>query len=97
VEERELVQRLTETESRSKSNCHRLDRLESKVEEQDEMISCMKVFSVKLENTAETVGEIKADVKKLTSANGKKWEKLIDLLLAAVVGAFLAWAFSALK
>ena len=90
----EHEQRLTEVEERSKSNMHRIDDLEKRQDNLDELVSTVKVLAVREENVESNVKEIKSDVKSLTSKPGKRWDDMIDkiimLLVAAVVGAILA-------
>ena len=87
-------QRLTEVEERSKTNAHRIDDLERRQDDLDELVSTVKVLAVREENVESDVKEIKSDVKSLTSKPGKRWndmmDKIIMLLVAAVVGAILA-------
>lgn len=90
----EHEQRLTEVEERSKSNMHRIDDLEKRQDNLDELVSTVKVLAVREENVESNVKEIKSDVKSLTSKPGKRWDDMIDkiimLLVAAVVGFILA-------
>ena len=39
----------------------------------------------------EDIGEIKANVRSLTAVPSKRWEKVVELMIATVVGAFMAW------
>lgn len=90
----EHEQRLTEVEERSKSNMHRIDDLEKRQDNLDELVSTVKVLAVREENVESNVKEIKSDVKSLTSKPAKRWDDMVDkitmLLVAAVVGFILA-------
>lgn len=83
--EKELEHRLTIVEDRTKSNQHRLDDLEKRQDNLEELTSTVKVLAVREENVENDVREIKDDVKSLTSKPGKKWDKLVELLIAALV------------
>ena len=87
-------QRLTEVEARSKSNAHRLDAMEKRQNNLDELVGTVKALAVREENMENDVKEIKSDVKELTGKPGKRWEaiveKTIGLLVAAIVGFLLA-------
>lgn len=85
MQDKEFEHRLTEVEGRSKSNQHRLDRVEEKQDELGELVSSVKVLAEREQNVENDVKEIKDDVKSLTSKPGKKWDKLGELLLAAIV------------
>lgn len=86
--------RLTEVEARSKSNSHRLDDLEKRQDNLDELVGTVKVLAVREENVENDVKEIKSDVKSLASKPGQRWENLITqiitIIVAAVAGFILA-------
>lgn len=90
----EHEKRLTEVEERSKSNSHRIDTLEKRQDDLDELVGTVKVLAVREENVESDVKEIKSDVKSLTGKSGKMWdaivEKIIFIIVAAVVGYILA-------
>ena len=90
----EHEKRLTEIEERSKSNSHRIDLLEKRQDNLDELVGTVKVLAVREENVETDVKEIKSDVKSLTGKSGKLWdgmvEKIIMLVVAAVIGFVLA-------
>ena len=90
----EHEKRLTEIEERSKSNSHRIDLLEKRQDNLDELVGTVKVLAVREENGETDVKEIKSDVKSLTGKSGKLWdgmvEKIIMLVVAAVIGFILA-------
>ena len=86
--------RLTEVEERAKSNSHRLDEVEKRQDDLDELVSTVKVLAVREENVETDVKEIKSDVKSLTNKPAQRWdnmvEKVIWAVVAAVVGFMLA-------
>ena len=90
----EHEKRLTEVEERSKSNQHRLDDLEKRQDNFDNLISSVRVLADREERVESDVKEIKDDVKTLTSKPAKRWDNVIDkiimTLVAAVVGFVLA-------
>lgn len=90
----EHEKRLTQVEERAKSNSKRLNEVEKRQDNLDELIGTVKVLAVREENVESDVKEIKSDVKNLTYKSGKRWDSLVDKILltiaAAVVGFFLA-------
>lgn len=90
----EIEHRLTEVEERSKSNKHRLDDLEKRQDNLDELVSTVKVLAVREENVENSVEEIKTDVKTLTNKPAQRWDSLVDKIIltvaAAIVGFVLA-------
>lgn len=86
--------RLTAVEDRAKSNTHRLEEVEKRQDNLDELVSSVAVFAKEQEHIQQDVREIKADVKALTDKPAKRWEGLVDKLLLVLVGAFVAWLAS---
>ncbi len=83
--------RLTEVEERSKSNTHRLEELEKRQDNLDDLVSVVKVLAVREEAVENDVKEIKADVKSLTSKPAERWDSLVDKIIWAVAGAVVAF------
>ena len=87
-------ERLTKVEERSKSNSHRLDEMEKRQDNLDDLVSTVKVLAVREEAVEADVKEIKTDVKSLTSKPAQRWDSLIDKIImtvaAAVIGFILA-------
>lgn len=90
----EHEKRLTEVESRSKSNEHRIEEVEKRQDSLDELVGTVKALAVKEERVESDVKEIKTDVKLLAGKSGQRWdalvEKIIMTLAAAVIGYVLA-------
>lgn len=90
----EHEKRLTEVEERSKSNAKRLDEMEKRQDNLDELVGSVKVLADREERVENDVKEIKADVKNLTGKPAQRWESLVSqiitLVAAAVVGFILA-------
>lgn len=94
MDETNIEHRLTEVEGRSKSNTHRLDDLERRQDNLDDLVSTVKVLAVREEAVENDVKEMKTDVKSLINKSGQKWDNLIDRIVwavaAAIVGFILA-------
>lgn len=86
--------RLTKVEQLAKSNEYRINEIEKRQDNLDELVSTVKVLAVREENVESDVKEIKSDVKSLTSKPGQRWDSLVEkvlmMLVAAVVGFILA-------
>ena len=89
-------QRLTEVEARSKSNSHRIDDLEKRQDNLDELVSTVKVLAVREENVETNVKEIKSDVKSLTEKPAKRWESIISTIITTLVAAILGFIMARL-
>lgn len=81
--------RLTEVEERSKSNTHRLDKVEQRQDKFDDLIGTVKLLADREKRVEDDVIEIKEDVKTLTGQSGKKWDGLVDKIVTVLVGAII--------
>lgn len=89
--EKDIEHRLTEVEGRSKSNTHRLDELERRQDNLDDLVSTVKVLAVREENVENDVKEIKNDVKSIKDKPGKRWDSIVEKAVWAVVAAVIAF------
>lgn len=83
--------KLTEIDARSKSNLHRIDGLEKKVDALADVVSVLQAMKKDLEYLAVTVNETKDDVKSLKEKPAKRWDALVEKVLFGIVGAVLAF------
>lgn len=97
----EHERRLTEVEERAKSNTHRLDKLEASTEAINRLATSMEVMVTEQKHQTSDMAEIKKDVAKLDSKvetieqkPGKRWDGLVDKIIWAIVGAFIAYALA---
>lgn len=86
--------RLTEVEERSKSNTHRLDEVEKRQNDLEELTSTVKVLAVREENVENDVKEIKNDVKSLTNKSGQRWDSLVEKIIFTVVAAIVGFVLA---
>lgn len=97
----ELEHRLTEVESRSKSNTHRIDNLEQSTKAITSIATSVEVMATELKHQTTAMAKIETDVAKLDSKvetmeqkPAKRWEGLVDKALWAIVGAAIAYALA---
>ena len=90
----EHEKRLTEVESRSKSNEHRLDEVEKRQDNLDKLVATVEVLAVKESNVENDVKEIKSDVKSLTNKSGQRWDGLVDKIILTVAAAVVGFLLS---
>lgn len=91
-----IEHRLTEVEDRSKSNSHRLDDVEKRQDDLDDLVSSVKILADREARVETDVQEIKSDVKSIKEKPGKKWESFWDKVLWAVVAAVLGFLLARL-
>ena len=89
--EMECEHRLTEVEERAKLNSHRLDEVEKRQDDLDELVSTVKVLAVREENVETDVKEIKSDVKSLTNKPAQRWDRMVEKIIWAVVAAVVGF------
>lgn len=92
MEEKELdfEHRLSITEERAKGNSSRLSEMEKRQDALEDLVGTVKVLAVREARVEEDVKEIKNDVKSLTNLPAKRWEQIVTLVIAAIVGFALA-------
>ena len=91
MNEIEMEHRVTAVEKLAGSNRHRLEDVEKRQDNLDELVKSVALFAQEQEYIKKDVKEIKADVKALTDKPAKRWESLVDKLLLVAAGAFLGW------
>ena len=79
--------RLTEVEERSRSNQRRIDDIEKRQDNLEELTATVQVLATKEANVEKTVTEIKSDVKELTGKPAKRWDGVVDKIIYSVVAA----------
>ncbi len=90
----EMEVRLARVEERSKSNTHRLDEMDEKVDTLQRLATAVEVMAMEQKHQTETMGEIKTDVTALgqkvdaiEKKPAKRWDGMVDKFLCGIVGA----------
>ena len=84
----DIAVKVVEIDQRSKSNTHRLDKVEERQDNLDKLVSSVSALANEQEHIKEDVTEIKTDVKALTEKPAKRWDGIVDKLIwLAVSGA----------
>lgn len=92
----EIEHRLTEVESRSKSNTHRLDEMEKRQDDLDELVSTVKVLADREVRVENDVKEIKDDVKSIKQKPIKRWDSIVDKIILTIVAAVIGFLLAQL-
>lgn len=87
----ELALKVQRNEDRSKSNTRRLDEVEKKLADNDEMLASIARLDQRQKDMDTDVKEIKADVKALAGKPAKRWETIVDKALMAAVTAIVGY------
>ena len=83
--------RLTEVEERAKSNSHRLNEVEARQNNLEELVGTVKVLADREKRVEDDVKEIKSDVKEIAGKPAKRWEAVTEKVLVALVGAIIGF------
>lgn len=86
-----LIRTLTETEARSKSNQHRLDTLEGKMDALNSLAMSVAEMVVEQRHMTEELKSLKLDLKAMEKVPSQRWNKVIDAIIAALVAAFITF------
>ena len=87
----ELAVKVAEIDQRSKSNTHRLDKVERRQDNLDRLVSSVAAMATEQEHIKADVTEIKADVKTLAEKPGKRWEAIVEKAIMLVGGAVIGY------
>lgn len=88
--------RLTAVEQRSKSNTHRLEKLEKSTEAINKLATSMEIMVTKQEQVAETVDKLDGKVTALEAKPIKRVDSLVDKIIWAVCAAVLTFILARL-
>ena len=94
MDEIEIERRLTTCERGIKENLERLEWLEKRQSNLDEIVDTVKAVALRGERLEEDMKEIKVDVKNLTSKPGKRWENLVTQIITLLVAAVAGFVFA---
>ena len=96
MNEQEMAVKLAEVDARSKSNTHRLDEVEGKVDTLQRLTTAVEVMATEQRHQTETMAEIKEDVTALGTKvdaiekkPAKRWDGMVDKVLYGLVGAIV--------
>lgn len=90
----EISEKLVEVDARSKSNKHRMDSMEKRQDNLEQLTNAFSVMQKEQEYIKEDVGEIKTDVKALTEKPAKRWECIVERIITVIVGAIVGYFLS---
>ena len=87
----EHERRLTSVEQRSKSNTHRIEKLEESTEAITRLATSMEVMVGKQEQVAETVEKLDGKVTALEQKPAKRVDSLVDKIIWAICAAVITF------
>lgn len=96
MDEVKIVERLAETEARSKSNQHQIEEVKQQLHDLSALTASVEKLASNQTHMDNDLKEIKADVKTLAEKPAKKWDGLMDKILWALLGGLIAYAMASL-
>lgn len=90
----EVVARVTEADARSKSNTHRLDEHQRRLDDQEKLIATVSAIATKQDVMETDMKEIKQDIRDVKERPARRGEALADKLVYAFLAALLTFLLS---
>ena len=87
----EHERRLTSVEDKAKSNTRRIEDLERRQDNLDELVISVKALAVREDTVEKDVKEIKTEVKELAGKPGKRWEAFWNNALLTAASALIGF------
>lgn len=88
------IKMLVEADQRSKSNTHRLDKLEEQWEVLNKLAVSVEKMGVSLSTMDKTIQKLDKKVEEQEAKPGKRWEALVEKVVFLFVGAVAAYVFA---
>ncbi|MBQ9964067.1 MAG: hypothetical protein IJP14_02995 [Clostridia bacterium] len=89
MDELEWERRLSHTEDRSKSNSHRLDKVEKRQSELTTLVKSVATIAQKQADMESDMREMKSDVKSLLAVPAERWKTVVTAAITAAVGVLI--------
>ncbi len=98
MEHEDIAVRLAEVDARCRSNTHRLDDMDGKVDTLQRLTTAVEIMAAEQKHQSATMAEIKTDVTALgkkvdviEKKPAKRWEGIVEKVLWAVCAAVIAF------
>lgn len=85
---------IAEVDARSKSNTHRIDKLEQRQDDMETLIKTVALIEQDQRYMKDKLGKIESGVEDLKGKSGKRWDAVVEKVLLVVVGAIVVYALS---
>lgn len=94
MNQEEMAVRISEIDSREKSNTKRIDKIEERQENLEKLTEAVSVMQNEQKHTNEKVDRIELNVDKLVEKPAKRWESIVEKAITVVVGALVGYLLS---
>ncbi|MCI9233821.1 MAG: hypothetical protein HFH08_04395 [Bacilli bacterium] len=89
--EKNYIEKIVETEQRSKSNTKRLDEHDKKLEELSDVYIALTKVNDKVDNIDNDVNEIKQDIKEIKEKPNKRMDLIWGYIVSAIIGGVIGF------
>ena len=90
----ELIALTHDNEQRSKSNAHRIDKLEEQQKQLSDLVSAVAVLAERQNQIGDDVNSIKRELKTLAENPAKRWDGVVDKIISAIIAAIMGYALA---
>ena len=90
----ELIALTHDNEQRSKSNTHRIDKLEEQQKQLSDLVSAVAVLAERQNQIGDDVDDIKREIKVLAEKPVKRWDGIVDKIISAIIAAIMGYALA---
>lgn len=90
----ELIALTHDNEQRSKSNTHRIDKLEEQQKQLSDLVSAVAVLAERQNQIGDDVNSIKCEIKVLAEKPAKRWDGVVDKIISAIIAAIMGYALA---
>lgn len=94
MENEDIIKSLAETSARSKSNQHRLDRVEKRQNELGDLVASVSAIATEQTAMRDNITEIKTDIKEIKDKPAKRWDSVVDKAIMTVLGGIILYIMS---
>ena len=94
MQNEDIIKSLAETAARSKSNQHRLDRVEKRQNELGELVASVSAIATEQTAMRDNITEIKTDIKEIKEKPSKRWDSVVDKVLMTFLGGLILYIMS---
>ena len=90
----ELIALTHDNEQRSKSNAHRIDKLEEQQKQLSDLVSAVAVLAERQNQIGDDVNSIKCEIKVLAEKPVKRWDGIVDKIISTIIAAIMGYALA---
>ena len=94
MQNEDIIKNLAETSARSKSNQHRLDRVEKRQSELGELVASVSAIATEQTAMRDNISEIKTDIKEIKEKPSRRWDAVVDKVVMTFLGGVLLYIMS---